>query len=463
MKQTVLETVRQYIAKHHLLRPEALYLVALSGGADSVALLLILHQLAYRLEAVHCNFKLRGDESDRDEQFCADLCERLGIKLHRVHFDTRFYASQHHVSIEMAARELRYHYFARLANEIKAEGICVAHHQDDSVETVIMNLIRGTGIQGLLGIQPINGLIIRPLLCITRSDIVSYLNALEQPFVTDSTNLETDAVRNKIRLQIMPQMEQINPAAKQNIARSSAILAPVAEVYQQVIDEDAAQLVERRQGSGGLETYWRISIEALMKARQPHDTLFHILASRGFPPAQVEQVWENIHASTGKMYESATHELVFDRGFLLMAPRQTEPFQGYSFPIGGAYHLGNGLKVDVSMADADTSEVSREALVATLDADLVSFPLHLRGIRQGDRFHPFGMNGMKLVSDYLTDQKVPLILKRRQLLVEDATGRIIWLVGQRTDNRFRVSQNTRRVLVLSLNRICPGPSIAPPL
>ena len=463
MKQTVIEAVRQYIAKHHLLRPEALYLVALSGGADSVALLLILRQLGYRLEAVHCNFKLRAEESDSDEQFCADLCVRLDIKLHRVHFDTRFYASQHHVSIEMAARELRYHYFARLANEIKAEGICVAHHQDDSVETVIMNLIRGTGIQGLLGIQPVNGLIIRPLLCVTRSDIVGYLNALEQPFVTDSTNLETDAVRNKIRLQILPQMEQINPATKQNIAHMSAILAPVAEVYQQVIGEDAAQLVEQRQGLGGLETYERISIEALMKARQPHDTLFHILTRSGFQPAQVEQVWENMHASTGKMYESATHELVFDRGFLLMSPRQAEPSLDYSFSIEGVYHLGECLKVELSTCDADTSEVSREPLVATLDADLVSFPLHLRLVAQGDRFQPFGMKGMKLVSDFLTDQKVPLILKRRQMLIEDAKGRILWLVGHRTDNRFRVSPSTRRLLVLSLNGICPDSLCRPPL
>lgn len=442
------QMVDDFISLHHLMRHDALYLVALSGGADSVALLLVLRQLGYQVEAIHCNFKLRGDESDRDEQFCADLCERLGVKLHRVHFDTRFYASQHHVSIEMAARELRYNYFARLANEIKAEGVCVAHHLDDSVETILMNLIRGTGVQGLLGIQPINGMVIRPLLCAKRKDVVGYLNAQGQSYVTDSTNLETDAVRNKIRLQIMPLFEQINPASKQNIARMSERLSSVADVYRQVIGEDAARVVEHQSAIGGLERFLRISIDALLKVRQPHDTLYHILNYLGFQPAQVEQVWDNLHAETGKMFTSDTYELDFDRGYLVVVPRRTTPFPGFTIPIEGTYHLDGGLPVDVAVADANSCDVSRDDLVATLDADLVSFPLRLRFAEQGDRFQPYGMKGMKLVSDFLTDQKVPLALKRRQMLVEDASGRILWLVGLRTDQRFCVTPGTHRILTI---------------
>ena len=395
------QMVDDFISLHHLMRHDALYLVALSGGADSVALLLVLRQLGYQVEAIHCNFKLRGDESDRDEQFCADLCERLGVKLHRVHFDTRFYASQHHVSIEMAARELRYNYFARLANEIKAEGVCVAHHLDDSVETIL-----------------------------------------------DSTNLETDAVRNKIRLQIMPLFEQINPASKQNIARMSERLSSVADVYRQVIGEDAARVVEHQSAIGGLERFLRISIDALLKVRQPHDTLYHILNYLGFQPAQVEQVWDNLHAETGKMFTSDTYELDFDRGYLVVVPRRTTPFPGFTIPIEGTYHLDGGLPVDVAVADANSCDVSRDDLVATLDADLVSFPLRLRFAEQGDRFQPYGMKGMKLVSDFLTDQKVPLALKRRQMLVEDASGRIVWLVGLRTDQRFCVTSGTHRILTI---------------
>ena len=216
--------VADFIKKHQLLQQEEHYLVALSGGADSVCLLLILKQLGYSVEAVHCNFNLRGEEAKRDEQFCVSLCEEQHIPLHRIHFDTREYASSHHVSVEMAARELRYRYFAQAARELRyryfaqlcqdlsAAAVCVAHHQDDTVETVLMNLLRGTGIHGLAGIQPVSYLkamsnpfpapltVVRPLLCLSRADIEQYLENIGQLYMTDSTNLHADeTLRNKLR------------------------------------------------------------------------------------------------------------------------------------------------------------------------------------------------------------------------------------------------------------------------
>ncbi len=441
-----IDIVRRFIGQRSLLHQEGRYLVALSGGADSVALLLILRELGYRVEAVHCNFRLRGAESDRDEQFCSDLCERLGVEFHRVHFDTRFYAEQHHVSIEMAARELRYHYFARLCQAVEADGICVAHHQDDSVETVVMNLIRGTGVQGLLGIQPVNGKIIRPLLCLTRQQVEDYLQQVGQPFVTDSTNQEDDAVRNQIRHHILPLMEQINPAAKQNIARMTGFLKQVADVYQEVIRGDAASIRQHRLSADGECPYDAIAIDQLLKVRQPHDTLLYILREYGFRPVQVEAVWQHIHTATGKMFETDDWQLVFDRGELLIAERQKEVFGEYRFPIEGHYRIGNGKQMDIVIGEMTPDAVSKLSQTATLDADKVSFPLRLRSIKKGDCFQPFGMKGMKLVSDFLTDRKMPLFLKHRQIVVEDAQGRIVWLVGQRTDHRFRVTDDTRRVL-----------------
>ena len=176
----MVERVSKYILQHHLMEMDKKYLLALSGGADSVCLLLILKQLGYSIEAVHCNFHLRGEESDRDEQFCVSFCEKQQVPLHLIHFDTREYAALHHLSIEMAARELRYHYFAALCRDLQSDGVCVAHHQDDSVETVLMNLIRGTGVHGLTGIAPLSILesdlkVIRPLLCMTRDEIEQFL------------------------------------------------------------------------------------------------------------------------------------------------------------------------------------------------------------------------------------------------------------------------------------------------
>ena len=210
--------VEAFIKKERLIIWEGLHLVALSGGADSVALLLVLKQLGCHIEAVHCNFHLRGEESDRDESFVKNLCSEQDIKLHLIHFDTNEYAAVHQVSIEMAARELRYRYFEQLRQDIGAETICVAHHRNDAVETLLMNLMRGAGIHGLTGIHPKNGAIVRPLLCVSRDEIEDYLHARGQAYVTDSTNLQPDVLRNKIRLQLLPLVEEIYAGATENIA-----------------------------------------------------------------------------------------------------------------------------------------------------------------------------------------------------------------------------------------------------
>ena len=183
-ERSFLKLVIDYSQRHKLFHAKGLYLVALSGGADSVALLRVMKAMGITVHAMHCNFHLRGTESDRDEQFCKDLCERLGIELHLIHFDTKTYSTLHHVSIEMAARDLRYAYFNRLAKDLSACGICVAHHRDDCAETVLLNLLRGTGVHGLRGIMPRNGNILRPLLCVGRKDIEQYLTAISQDYVT---------------------------------------------------------------------------------------------------------------------------------------------------------------------------------------------------------------------------------------------------------------------------------------
>ena len=245
--------VDAYIKKYKLLKYSDLYFVALSGGADSVALLLLLKEHGFNVHAAHCNFRLRGAESDRDEAFCVELCRGLGVELHRVHFDTRAYADLHKVSIEMAARELRYGWFAQLCKDLGAAGVCVAHHRDDSVETVLLNLVRGTGLRGLTGIKPLTShgdrpslsqtshgvcppvRLVRPLLCVSRAEIEAFLAERGQKYVTDSTNLEADVLRNKIRLQVLPMLRELNPAVSENIQRTAENLAEAQEVLDAVV------------------------------------------------------------------------------------------------------------------------------------------------------------------------------------------------------------------------------------
>ena len=233
----MIHKVESFISRHKLLTPGAKVLVALSGGADSVALLVALLKLGYHCEAVHCNFHLRGAESDRDEAFVKQLCEKKGVKLTTAHFDTAAHAKAHGISIEMAARELRYKLFEELRSSCGAEAIAVAHHRDDSAETVLLNLIRGTGIKGLRGIQPRNGNIVRPLLCVGRADIIDYLEWRGEKFVTDSTNLTTDYTRNKIRLEVIPKLAEINPSILDSLAATAQRIAEAELIYSHSIKE----------------------------------------------------------------------------------------------------------------------------------------------------------------------------------------------------------------------------------
>ena len=434
----MLNKITAFVERNHLLSHDAgKYIVALSGGADSVALLLVLKQLGYDVEAAHCNFRLRGEESDRDEQFVRSLCERLQIKLHLIHFDTKTYADVHQVSIEMAARELRYRYFEQLRQDIGAQDVCVAHHQDDAVETLLMNLIRGTGIHGLTGIRPRNGHIVRPLLCVTRAEIVRFLDSLHQPYVTDSTNLVPDVVRNKIRLEVLPLLQQINPAATENIARTARWMSEAEKVY-----NDAFNISLFTSPS----SLFTSPISTLLTKPSPECFLFELLTPHGFTSSQVEQVFDALKGPSGRVFQSPTHELLIDRDQLIIEERH-ESFAPMRIPESGLYRLPDGRQFRAETSDEVA--VSRDPHCATLDASKVRFPLTLRTVQTGDRFQPYGMKGTRLVSDYLTDRKRTLFEKRRQLVVTDAQGEILWLVGERVAHCYAVTDATRSILRLS--------------
>ena len=481
--------MRRFASVHELFVYGGKYIVALSGGADSVSLLFVLkhleRELGISVEAAHCNFHLRGAESVRDEEFCKQLCERLSVPLHLIHFDTQAYADLHRVSIEMAARDLRYGYFENLRRDIEAQDICVAHHRDDSVETVLLNLVRGTGLRGLRGIQPRNGNIIRPLLSLSREDIVQYLDALGESYVTDSTNLHNDVKRNKIRLDVMPLLRELNPSVSQSIFESSLRVGEALKVFDEAMKQSIADVTTPPRGctcpkctnqpvrkctnqpllvQQSLLHQQRctlqanhpltISIDRLKQQPSPEYTLHEILSPRGFTSAQIDQIYGSLDTcSAGKIIASDSHELAFDRGSLLVLPRTNvvDAVRSMRIPETGMYVFSDSLKIKVAAEDCGDDYVpSRAADCVCLDASNIKFPLTLRHIEQGDRFVPFGMNGMKLVSDYLTDRKKTVFEKRAQLVVTDAQQRIVWLVGERTDNRFRITPHTQQALRLTI-------------
>lgn len=388
-------------------------LVAVSGGADSVALLCKMHEQGTDIAALHCNFHLRGEESERDERFVSDLCQKLHIPLHVKHFDTRSYAEEHHISIEMAARELRYTWFEEKRQELGAEDIAVAHHRDDQAETVLLNLIRGTGLRGLSGMHPRSGHIVRPLLNWSRQDILDYLSRIGQDFITDSTNLERDALRNRIRLDVMPLLREINPQAASHIADTARIVAEALPYYRQGVD---------------------------MSTDLSPTTLHERLLGLGFTPAQEQQMWQS--QRSGATFESATHRATFSQGRLVME----EKLAPAPMPI-----LTESL-IEVPDPLAWVTHESLPSDTCVIDARLVSRGLTTRQSKPGDRFRPFGMKGgSRLVSDFLAERGLSVFERQRQWLVCHGDD-IVWVIGHRIDDRFRITAATKKILKLSIKQ-----------
>jgi tRNA(Ile)-lysidine synthase len=439
--------VQEFIGKHQLLADDARVLVALSGGADSVGLLRILLSLEYRCHAVHCNFHLRGEESDRDERFVTALCHTLGVECEVVHFDTLGYAAEQKVSVEMAARELRYREFERLRQAHGLDVIAVAHHQDDAVETLLLNLIRGAGINGLTGMKVKNGNVVRPLLCLTRDEVIDYLDHLGQPYVTDSTNLTDAYARNKVRLNLLPLMQQINPAAKSNIMQAALHLGEAATIYNKVIEETKTRLVTTH--AEGID----IEIAALLDTEVPQTHLFEIVHPYGFNSAQVADIFRSLTAEAGRLFESADYTLLRDRTHLLL--RRNNP-EGDNYQLSilhsqlneGLVQLPDGTQLIVTTIEPDaTWSVPKRSDVLCLDLARINQPLTLRHPRQGDRFCPFGMKGSKLLSDLYTDLKLPHTEKAKQWVLCHGEE-IVWAVGLRGSERYRLKKTPKRVLCI---------------
>lgn len=435
----MVHAIRLYIEKYRLLSEDRPVLVGLSGGADSVALLGVLVRLGYPCIALHCNFHLRGEESDRDEVFARKFAESLEVPFHKIDFDTTSYAGEKHVSIEMAARELRYTWFEEMRERLGGQAIAVAHHRDDSVETVLMNLIRGTGIRGMSGIRPRNGFIVRPLLCVSREAILAWLSDQGYVYMTDSTNLSDAYTRNFIRLNVLPLLEEINPSARNTIARSAEHLSAAETIYIYVLEQARKEVIVSDD---------RFSIGALMHFPAPETILYELLKEYSFTRLVSDDVFAALTKESGKLFYSSTHRLLKDRDYLWITPLEKKEERTFALdPEKGIYHEPIELsfrKLVMTVA----FPIEKNKRIAYLDYDKLDFPLTLRTWKEGDWFIPFGMKGRKKLSDYFSDHKFSRIEKERTWLLCSGDT-IVWVVGERIDNRFRIGESTKRVLIVN--------------
>lgn len=439
------ERVRSFIEHHALFGADDLVIVGLSGGADSVALLRVLCTLGIRCMAIHCNFHLRGEESDRDQDFAEQLCRLLGVPCLVVSFETSRYAEKQGISIEMAARELRYTYFERVRKEKGASCVAVAHHRDDSVETVLLNMIRGTGIHGLCGIRPRVKHVVRPLLDVSRQDIETYLRALGQDFVTDHTNLETLYKRNRVRLELLPLMREINPSIDRALLRMARISCDVSEIYDVYVHKELSNMLCM------VGDHVELSIQKLRSSVGSLSLLYTWLHPYGFGRGTVEQIYEELNGPSGARYVCGAYTVWRDRDTLvLMADKPDVKNDSFFLSPGETLRLDgdNCLCCEVLLADG-VGAISHDRLTASLDGDKLKMPLSVRRLRTGDRFVPFGMKGSKLLSDYLTDCKISRV-RRSSMWVVCSGENIVWLVGERIDGRYAIGRTTQKIVRLVL-------------
>lgn len=415
------------------------YLIALSGGADSVALLLKMLEAGNVGAAAHCNFHLRGGESDRDEAFVRRLCEERQVRLFVRHFDTRREASDNGESVEMAARRLRYDWFGELCRMEGFDAVAVAHHREDNAETILLNLVRGAGLYGLTGMKANKSGVVRPLLDLSRRDIIDYLRKNGQTYVTDSTNADVRYKRNAIRHEVLPLLAKLNPQVVQALNETGHRLSQVECVYRIGLNHLYAEMVSPC--SDGIV----LNADKLLCHPAALTLMHEWLAPYGFSAAQQEDA---LKMRIGSLLEAGGWMLTRVAGRFEMR-RSPQKVEEISVPDhDGIFYCSANYQVGVRrLAIEEMGEFPRDFRVAVMDASLIRGQLILRSVEVSDRFVPLGMKGTKLVSDYLTDRHRSRIDKLGALVVSDTSG-IVWLVNERIDQRVAIRESTQQIIML---------------
>ncbi|WP_426430685.1 tRNA lysidine(34) synthetase TilS [Winogradskyella sp. HB-48] len=420
--------------------------IAISGGIDSVVLAHLCHKLNFDFALAHCNFNLRGNESDADEDFVLDLGEQLDVEVFVQNFDTQVYADENKCSIQMAARELRYDWFYELAQQLNFDYILTAHHADDNLETFLINFTRGTGLNGLTGIPELNGNIARPLLPFSRETIEAYARSEKIKWREDSSNSSRKYLRNKLRHEVVPILKEINPQLLDSFQNTLQHLNDTADIVEESLNALAKRAIKHID-----DNHITFKISEFKKVNNPKAYLFEMFKDYGF--SEWDDVVNLLDAETGKYVRSSTHKLTKYREFLiltnchseLVSESQSELFFTKSdIEVGKVQTPIGNLFFDEAEALMDNSKTT-----IYVDAERLKYPLELRPWQTGDVFHPIGMKGKKKVSKFLKDEKLTPI-EKESTWVLTSENKIVWIVGRRADERFKVTGQTKNILKIEL-------------
>jgi tRNA(Ile)-lysidine synthase len=443
----LLERYKEYIKKENLFQPKDRLLLAVSGGVDSVVLCELCKQAGYDFTIAHCNFQLRGEESERDETFVKKLGEKYRVEVLVKKFDTKKYIEETKKGTQEAARDLRYKWFNELLDGqlsvVGSQYILTAQHTDDSIETLLMNFFKGTGINGLHGILPKQGKIIRPLLFARKNELKQFAEENKLQFVEDSSNLSDKYTRNYFRNKLIPDLQKVFPHVEDNLINNIQRFKEIEQLYRQSIELHKKKLLERK----GVEVH--IPVLKLLKAEPLSTIIFEIIKEYNFTANQTNEVIGLMQSESGRYIQSFTHRIIKNRNWLIISPNQTQLAENILIEendkkiefVDGTLELKKVLN--------STVPINNSLLIAQLDADEIKFPLLLRKWKQGDYFYPLGMNKKKKLSRFFIDQKLSLTEKENSWIIE-MNKKIIWVVGKRIDDRFKITAKTKNCLVINL-------------
>ncbi|MGE0929892.1 tRNA lysidine(34) synthetase TilS [Peijinzhouia sedimentorum] len=444
----MIHAFKSYIGKQQLLCHGDKTLIAISGGLDSVVLTHLFYQAKLPFALAHVNFALRGIESDGDEEFVIQLAKKYGVECHVKKMNTEEFASHNKVSIQMAARELRYAWFQELAIKYDYKQIATAHHWDDSVETVLLNLAKGTGIRGLHGILPKKGNLIRPLLFASKDELESYADKQNLIWREDASNASDKYQRNYIRHNLIPQFQHLNPAWSESMKSSVAYFQAAETLMQATLDKLKSNILLRENDS------IKINLPLLLKNPHPAFILHEWISELGFTESQCQNITETENLLTGSQFNSEYFTGLIDRDFLIISPKKIDgeiPFQDLVIILdadNGAIEIKDFGTLEWQLMDFERMPDFKNPNIAYFDADKIEEELTIRNWREGDHFQPLGMKGKKLLSDFMIDAKIPLNLKSSVLLLCSGE-KIAWVISHRIDDKFKLTNSTKRILKLT--------------
>lgn len=435
----------QFINENNLFSAHDRILAAVSGGMDSVLMAHLLKAAGYNFGIAHCNFQLRGDEADADQSFVYGLATELGVPIHSINFDTKQHAADRKISIQMAARDLRYQWFGQISQQEGYEVIALAHHQNDAIETILLNLTRGTGIAGMHGILPKNRNLVRPLLFLNREEIDNIVHEDGLQYREDSSNSSVKYARNKIRLEVIPKLRELNPALEETFEHNLNHFRALEKLLQQKLSELRDELFVSKDDN------IHIPIDRVKKLNPQSMLLYGLLRDFGFNESTVKDIISSLDKHSGRVFESGSHTLVLDRGQLILSGKHIDPVE---IKIDARQHEAHFGNYRLTLLHDDSPLIVKDnSFAASVDAETLVYPLTLRSWQQSDYFYPLGMKTRKKLSDFFIDLKIPLPEKKRIPILVNGNNDIIWVGGYRPDNRYKVTAKTKKVTIFELFKL----------